>query len=155
MRRIVLFAAALATFVGCGGYDGASGATARTGQAKVEDNPMGLNGGCYVCHMTFVDEPLTVTHLKHDIGCTYCHGTSAGHANDENIGNTPPDVMFERTAIDAFCLNCHKGHDIASEKMRAHWHKRQKDRPTTRPIAACTDCHDTHRIGYVVAAGRE
>jgi hypothetical protein len=108
-------------------------------KAADQDNPMGLNGGCYVCHMTFVDEELTTTHLAQDIGCVHCHGTSADHANDENIGATPPDITFERKAIDALCLNCHQKHDITLE-MKGEHAKNQ-----SAPV--CTDCHGKHRIG--------
>ena len=144
---VVLSIAVLTLFVGCSSHDGTSGASGRKAKANDSDNPMGLNGGCYVCHMTFVDEKLTTRHLKQEIGCTHCHGTSAGHANDENIGATPPDVTFERTAIDAFCQNCHKKHDITSGKMKKHLQKRRKDQPDMEGPPACTDCHGKHRIG--------
>ena len=35
---------------------------------------------------------------KDEITCVRCHGISAAHANDEDIGATPPDITFKRTA---------------------------------------------------------
>jgi mono/diheme cytochrome c family protein len=42
-----------------------------------ETNPMGAN-----------------IHLQAKVGCIDCHGISAGHANDEDIGATKPDITF-------------------------------------------------------------
>lgn len=149
MTRVIISITVLTVFVGCSGHDGVSGASDHhsAAPARAQDNPMGLNGGCYVCHMTFVEEKLTTTHLKRDIGCTHCHGISAGHANDENIGATPPDVVFERKAIDAFCLTCHRQHDITSKKMKKHLSQRRTDPSASQGPPVCTDCHGRHRIG--------
>jgi len=100
-----------------------------------ESNPMGANAGCYVCHITFVQEELSKTHLRAKVPCTRCHGLSAGHANDENIGATPPDIIIERNQVDEMCLKCHQKHDISTEELAAH---------KSPPI--CTDCHGNHRI---------
>ncbi len=100
-----------------------------------ESNPMGANAACYVCHMTFVQEELSKTHLRAKVPCTRCHGLSAGHANDEDIGATPPDVSFIRDNVDEMCLKCHHKHDICDEMTAKH---------KTQPI--CTDCHGSHRI---------
>jgi predicted CXXCH cytochrome family protein len=104
--------------------------------AQFDDtNPLGANAACYVCHITFVKEELSKTHLKAKITCVRCHGVSAGHANDEDIGATPPDVTFGRGRVDAMCLKCHKRHDISGLKAAA-----------AKLPPVCTDCHDTHRI---------
>ena len=95
-----------------------------------ETNPIGANAACYVCHMTYVKEELSKTHLKAKITCVHCHGTSAGHANDEDIGATRPDVTFEPDKVDEMCLDCHKKHDLADAEADL----------------ICTDCHGTHRI---------
>ena len=100
-----------------------------------ETNPLGANAACYVCHMTFVKEELSKTHLRAEITCVRCHGLSAGHANDEDIGATPPDVSFKRDQVDAMCLKCHESHDISSEEVVAG-----------ESPSVCTDCHDTHKI---------
>ena len=109
---------------------------AETGPSQFEEtNPLGANAACYVCHITFVQEELSKTHLRAKVPCIRCHGLSAGHANDEDIGATPPDVSFKRDQVDAMCIECHKSHAIAAEELAVH--KRA-------PI--CTDCHDSHRI---------
>ncbi|HIJ53125.1 MAG TPA: hypothetical protein HPP66_08235 [Planctomycetes bacterium] len=109
---------------------------AETGPSQFDEtNPLGANAACYVCHITFVQEELSKTHLRAKVPCIRCHGLSAGHANDEDIGATPPDVSFKRDQVNAMCIECHKSHDIAAEELAVH--KRA-------PI--CTDCHDSHRI---------
>jgi len=45
---------------------------------------------------------LSQTHLRANVTCINCHGLSAGHANDEKIGATPPDVSFTRDQVDVF-----------------------------------------------------
>lgn len=108
-----------------------------------ETNPMGANAACYVCHIPFVKEELSKSHLRAKVTCVRCHGLSAGHANDEDIGATPPDVSFGREQVDAMCLECHQRHDIADKA------------PAT---AICTDCHGKHRIksaGTAKAGGNE
>jgi predicted CXXCH cytochrome family protein len=100
-----------------------------------ETNPMGANSGCYVCHIPFVREKLSKIHLQAKVGCIDCHGISAGHANDEDIGATKPDITFKHEQVDAMCLKCHHRHDISAE-MTAKY--------KSQPI--CTDCHGSHRI---------
>ena len=100
-----------------------------------ETNPMGANAACYVCHMTFVNEELTKTHLRAKVPCTQCHGLSAGHANDEDIGATPPDIIIERDQVEIMCLKCHQRHDISAEMTATD---------KSQPI--CTDCHGNHKI---------
>jgi len=103
-----------------------------------ETNPLGANAACYVCHMTFVKEELSKTHLRAEITCIRCHGISAGHANDEDIGATSPDVSFKRDQVDAMCLKCHESHDIPSKEVVAGKYP---------PV--CTDCHGTHKINHI------
>ena len=102
-----------------------------------ETNPIGANAACYVCHMTFVGEELSKTHLQAEITCIRCHGLSAGHANDENVGATPPDITFDRDEVDATCLKCHERHEI-EVAVRKH-------------PSVCTDCHGRHRIVQTLA----
>ena len=96
---------------------------------------LGLNAACYVCHIPFVQEDLSRTHLQAKVACIDCHGLSAGHANDENIGATPPDVKFERSQVHAMCVKCHKTREISQEDLAKH---------KVPPV--CTDCHGSHRI---------
>ena len=108
-------------------------------------NPLGPNAACYVCHMTFVREELSKTHLKAKVGCIKCHGLSAPHANDEDVGATKPDVVFKRPQIDPACRKCHPSHDVAPERVVALFQTRFPTKPPPAPLA-CTDCHGTHKI---------
>lgn len=106
------------------------------------------NAACYVCHMNLMKDPLTATHAKAGITCMRCHGLSAAHANDEDIGATKPDVTFRRTGVNVFCRTCHPTHDAAPEKLVARWQDRTADKPATRPAipaATCTECHGRHK----------
>ena len=107
-------------------------------------DPLGPNAACYVCHTTFVHEELSKVHLPEKVTCIRCHGLSAAHANDENIGATPPDVTFARDKIDASCslADCHDKHDVPAKAVIARWLERERpDSP-----AVCTDCHGMHKI---------
>ena len=116
--------------------------------ADAATNPLGPNAGCYVCHMTFVREELSRTHLEAKVGCVDCHGTSAPHANDEDIGATKPDTTYTRAQVSPSCRKCHPTHDVAPEKLIAHWQTRRPAKPAEAlvPPIVCTDCHRTHRI---------
>jgi len=105
-------------------------------------NPLGANAACYVCHMTFVREELSKVHLAAKVGCIKCHGLSAGHANDEDIGATKPDVTFQHDQVDKMCGECHDEHDVSARKVVARFLQRKLAPKTT----ACTDCHGTHKI---------
>jgi hypothetical protein len=105
-------------------------------------DPLSVNAACYVCHMTFVGEELSTVHLQEKTTCIDCHGLSAPHANDENIGATPPDVVFKRDQVDASCEKCHEEHDAPGAEVVARFLERKLAGP--RPI--CTDCHGTHKI---------
>ena len=82
-------------------------------------DPLSVNATCYVCHTTFVWEELSKQHLPEDVTCIECHGVSAGHANDENVGATKPDIMYGREQIDAMCRECHTEHDVPARDVIA------------------------------------
>jgi len=127
--------------------------TAAPDDAKQVEDVLGANAGCYVCHMTFVKETLSKVHLAAKIGCTRCHGTSAAHANDEDIGATKPDIVIKRNQVNTSCRICHKTHDVRPETVVARWRERHGSKPpASQPSATitCTDCHGNHRI----AAGK-
>jgi hypothetical protein len=105
-------------------------------------DPLGPNAACYVCHMTFVREELSKVHLVQKVTCVKCHGVSAGHANDEDIGATPPDITYKRHKVDASCSECHKEHDVSPRKVVARW----LERKLSHKSPVCTDCHGTHKI---------
>ncbi len=110
-------------------------------------DPLGPNAACYVCHMTFVTEEISSQHKAQDIGCIKCHGLSAGHANDEDIGATPPDITYERDKVDAACTACHETHDAPANKIVARFIERK----LTDSSPVCTDCHGRHRIAEAAA----
>ena len=105
-------------------------------------DPLGPNSACYVCHTTFVWEELATVHLPEKITCIECHGLSAAHANDEDIGATPPDIIFKREKIDASCVECHEEHDVSARDVIERFIDRKP--PSSPPV--CTDCHGTHKI---------
>jgi len=111
-------------------------------KAGDKNNPLGPNAACYVCHMTYVKEPMSRVHLKHKVYCIDCHGTSAAHANDEDIGATKPDIYFKRNQVNGSCRKCHAHHDAAPEKVIKRWI--EKKLTVSPPV--CTDCHGSHKI---------
>ncbi len=106
-------------------------------------DPMGPNSACYVCHMTFVKEEISRIHLAEEIGCVKCHGLSAAHANDEDIGATKPDIMFARNEVDKACGKCHPTHDAPATEVVARFVERELPK---EPTPVCTDCHGEHRV---------
>ena len=135
MRFAVIFVA-IAGFILPAFLCSCNRGTSDSGPAQYdESNPMGANAACYVCHIPFVQEEISKAHLRAKVPCTRCHGLSAGHANDEDIGATPPDITFESVHVDAMCVECHQRHDISAE-MAAKY--------KSEPI--CTDCHGNHKI---------
>jgi hypothetical protein len=115
-----------------------------------ETDPLGGNAGCYVCHLTFVKEDLAKVHLKAKVGCTDCHGPSAKHANDENIGATKPDITYKREQVEPSCVKCHEKHNAAARKVIARCVERKLG-PKSSPT--CTECHGTHKIDRAKEAG--
>jgi len=105
-------------------------------------DPLSVNATCYVCHMTFVREKISKTHFKAKVTCVKCHGLSAGHANDEDVGATKPDIVYKRHQVDAMCSECHEDHDVPAKEVIGRFIERK---PTERPVV-CTDCHGTHKI---------
>jgi hypothetical protein len=90
------------------------------------------NSRCYVCHINYVQEDITLIHAKANIGCANCHGDSDAHIADESWasgGNgTPPDRMFTQPQINASCMDCHPKATLGQGKKY------------------CTDCHGNHRL---------
>ena len=105
----------------------------RTNPGQID--ALGPNAACYVCHTGFVKEQISKAHLSEKIGCIDCHGLSAPHANDENVGATPPDIIFGRDEVDTMCLKCHSMHEISAEELAEY---------QSHPV--CTDCHGGHRL---------
>lgn len=100
-------------------------------QEQVADNDL-----CYVCHMDFSTEELAVRHARAGIGCDRCHGPSNDHmSNEDNV--IPPDVIYERSDVNAACLECHVQLPAEHPEVRAGATARQQ---------VCTDCHGRHRV---------
>jgi hypothetical protein len=111
--------------------------------AAEEVDPLGANAACYVCHIPFVKEELSKVHLEGKVTCIVCHGLSAAHANDENVGATPPDVGFTRDELEPLCLRCHETHDAPARKVLARFLERGL---SVKSPPGCTDCHGSHKI---------
>jgi len=105
--------------------DGQNGAKS-SGESR---GPIADNSRCYVCHINFDGEALTVMHAKGAVGCEDCHGASNAHcANEDNI--TPPDKMFSKAAINSFCKGCHPNAKLGGGKEY------------------CVECHGKHRMEH-------
>ena len=117
-------------------------AAAKPDDSAEEDDPVFVNANCCVCHQTFVKEEICRVHLQEKITCVNCHGVSAGHVNDENIGATKPDIVYRRDQVDAMCAKCHTEHDVAARQVIARF----LERKLQQSPAICTDCHGKHRI---------
>jgi hypothetical protein len=117
-------------------------ASADQNEPRPKIDPLSVNATCYVCHTVFVWEEISKQHLAEDVTCIECHGLSAGHANDENIGATKPDTVYERNQIDAMCQKCHAQHDVPPRDVITRF----LERKLTVSPAVCTDCHGEHRI---------
>ena len=126
----------------CVQADGSSDATGSDAKSTEKIDPMSVNATCYICHMTFVREPISRIHFKAKVTCIKCHGLSSDHANDEDVGATKPDNIFKREKINAMCVECHKNHDVPAGEVIARFLQRK---PTQSPLV-CSDCHGQHRI---------
>jgi len=94
-------------------------------ESDESSGPVADNSRCYVCHINFNGEGLSVMHAKHEVGCEDCHGASDKHCSDEdNI--TPPDKMFAKATINDFCKGCHPDGKLGGGKKY------------------CTQCHGKH-----------
>jgi hypothetical protein len=116
-----------------------------------EIDPLSVNATCYVCHTLFVWEEISKQHLAEDITCIKCHGLSAGHANDEDVGATKPDIVYRRDQVDAMCRECHTEHDVPARDVIGRF----LERKLTVSPTICTDCHGEHRIEAAEEEGRE
>ena len=153
IRAPLLIAAALAAPLIFWGWRGSRPAEADDPPAEAAD-PLELiwaNAACYVCHTTFVKEELSKVHLEEEVSCIKCHGLSAAHANDEDIGATPPDVVFKRGQVDAMCVECHETHDAPARAVVERFVERRLS-PKATPV--CTDCHGRHKIEQPVNDGQ-
>lgn len=112
------------------------------------------NDMCHVCHITFADEPLAKVHAKKKVWCRDCHGPSARHMADENIGGTKPDRVYKNNQVAPMCAKCHEKADhptLKAEDRAARLAKSKKAQEEIKggkidPSGVCTDCHGAHWI---------
>ena len=113
------------------------------------------NSRCQVCHLNFMQEALSVTHAKTNIGCATCHGPSDRHIADESWasgGNgTAPDIMYRKSQIRFACLWCHNWVKLVESDTKKTERKEKPDHQavldgTNREKRFCTDCHGHHRM---------
>lgn len=98
------------------------------------------NSYCYVCHANYEEEKLTHVHQPQGVGCERCHGPSVKHSGDED-GLSPPDRMFAKEDIDAFCITCHPEDRLRKEEIHREW---MADSPRD---GTCNECHaKEHRM---------
>ena len=98
------------------------------------------NETCFECHIDFKDEGMTFKHQVAGVSCVHCHGTSLPHMEDE-VRQTPPEVIFKGQAMRAFCLTCH---DRAGHAKVTPFHAAEVAKKDKRK--ACTSCHFDHKL---------
>lgn len=108
---------------------------------KDEEDPYPAdNSFCYVCHLNYQEDKLTMTHQGAGVGCETCHGISDTHSADEDAV-TPPDIMWPKVWINVTCMECHPRALI--EKEEGH----EDFLADADPKEVCTDCHaEGHRL---------
>jgi hypothetical protein len=99
------------------------------------------NSYCYVCHINYKSEALTLAHEKIGVGCEACHGMSDAHSSDEN-GLTAPERMFATDKIVAYCTDCHNPAELRKIEM----HLLFVFVGSSQNRKVCTDCHGKHRL---------
>lgn len=111
--------------------------------------PTDSNDPCYMCHMLFTDEEISVAHLKAGFPCSHCHGKSLAHMADETF-STAPDVVYSKDEVNSFCRTCHPLHpNVPPENLVQVWLARNSELFETgyaEKEVVCTDCHGSHRI---------
>jgi hypothetical protein len=95
------------------------------------------NTFCYVCHLNYENEKLTTIHEAEGVGCETCHGMSGQHSQDED-SLVPPDVMFARGKVAAYCGQCHEKRDLLDGDES---HEQFFDGKLAAD-QTCTNCHD-------------
>jgi Zn finger protein HypA/HybF involved in hydrogenase expression len=110
------------------------------------------NDMCHVCHIDFAEEKMAIRHAKAKVWCRDCHGLSAKHMSDENIGATRPDRVYKTTEVNGMCGKCHqkdKHPKLSAEKRAARLAagKKAQEKVKERRVeiaGICTDCHGSH-----------
>jgi hypothetical protein len=107
------------------------------------DGPIADNSRCFVCHLSYVEEDLALTHALQEIGCAQCHGESDAHIADEPWTSggtgTAPDIIVLPHQVNEFCMDCH-ARDTLSMPDHNILETNKAD------ASRCTDCHGEHRL---------
>jgi len=111
--------------------------------AASSNGPMADNSRCYVCHLQYQQEELSLDHARAGIRCADCHGESDAHMADESPiwggEGTPPDIMYTKDEINSACQKCHHRDKIDKAAHQAFF-------AGNAPQKVCTDCHGNHRL---------
>jgi len=94
------------------------------------------NEECYVCHIDYAKEEMTLTHQKQGVSCATCHGESKLHIDDEDRV-TAPEHLVAHHRVAKFCRGCHVE---IGEKCP------NREKPKRGPDKACTECHGKHKL---------
>ncbi len=105
--------------------------------SEAEAQAAAINRQCFVCHVDYTEEPLTLTHQKQGVSCATCHGESKLHIDDEDR-KTAPDRLIAHHKVAKFCRTCHP--DIGEKCPNA------KPPAEDEPEQACTECHGKHKL---------
>jgi len=95
------------------------------------------NSYCYACHANYKKEQLTKVHQLVGVGCETCHGPSIQHSGDED-GLIPPDKMFAKSEINAYCMTCHEKKKLTAREEHRGFFKE------AAPDGTCSACHGEH-----------
>ncbi len=102
------------------------------------------NSFCLVCHANYETEKLVKIHRREGVGCETCHGISDKHSEDED-SLIPPDVIFARTSVGLFCLECHEKDKLieSEEDHRKFFENKESPQEPEEATAkkTCTNCH--------------
>jgi hypothetical protein len=93
------------------------------------------NSYCNVCHANYDNEKLSRVHKLAGVGCETCHGVSDKHSEDED-GLTPPEIMFPKADVLAFCMECHAKQDLLGTDEHKEIFGEEPNAEST-----CTSCH--------------
>ncbi len=113
-------------------------------QIEMDPKEPADNSFCLVCHANYETEKLVKVHRREGVGCETCHGISDKHSEDED-SLIPPDVIFARSSVGLFCLECHdKDELIESDKDHKKFFDAKEppqDPEETSGKKTCTNCH--------------
>ena len=94
---------------------------------------------CFVCHINFQEEELSLTHQLAGVGCEDCHGQSMEHSSDED-GLTPPEIIYSADKIKPFCMTCHNLDDL----ILTEHHEPLFAGTDEQSKWTCLKCHGSH-----------